>query len=398
MAGAPVAVVIGTGRVAGGFVAPLLHDAGWRSVMVGRDGGVVGAIREQGAVWVRTGRSPTRRQRIGALSALTTGDPALPRVIADADLIATAVGPTALRAVGRRVAPLVRERLERRARPINILTFENHRQAPELFTGGLLDAEPALAREVGRRIGIGGVAVWRAIAHRAVDAGRVTYDADDVDECYADAVPLLSGLPPRDGAIPGLRLVRGFDERMIEKLWVFNAGHAAAAYLGWLAGCATVAEVLAVPSLRKAVAAVVEETRLALQARLDRRPEAEPVSPRPLAPILARYAEVSLADPVQRVAREPRRKLGADDRLIGPAVVCLGNGVRPTGLATAIAAALAYADPADGQATDLAAELRLVGPEEVLYTVSGLHPSDELSRLVCERFRSLIRHRLAAAG
>jgi mannitol-1-phosphate 5-dehydrogenase len=398
MAGAPLAVVLGTGRVAGGFVAPLLHRAGWRTVMVGRDADVVSVIRERGVVWVRTGRSPTRRQRIGALSALAIGDAALTRVIADADVIATAVGPTALGPVGRRVAPLVRERLERWGRPMNIVTFENHRHAPELFTGGLLGAEPALAREIGRRIGIGGATVWRTIAHRSVDAGHVTYDADDVDECYADLVSLLPGLPPRDGAIPGLRLVRGFDERMIEKLWVFNAGHAAAAYLGWLAGYATVAEVLAVRSLREAVVAVVEEAQLALQARIERRPEAEPVSPRPLAQILARYADVALADPVPRVAREPRRKLSADDRLIAPAVVCLGSGVWPVGLATAIAAAVAYADPSDGQATDLAAELRLVGPAEVLYTVSGLHPSDELSRLVCQRFRSLMRTRLAAAG
>jgi hypothetical protein len=49
-------------------------------------------------------------------------------------------------------------------------------------------------------------------------------------------------------------------------------------------------------------------------------------------------------------------------------------------------AALTYAEPGDGQATDLQRELELVGPAEILSVVSGLHPSDELSKLICSRY------------
>lgn len=394
----PLGVVIGTGRMAGGFVAPLLDDAGWRTLLVGRDSEVVNAIGQRGAVWVRTGRSPSPRRRVEGVSALGLTDAGLPAAIAGADLLATAVGPGALGEVGTLLGPLLRERLERWGRPLNVVTFENHRRAPELLTAGLLDAEPSLASEIGKRLGVGGAAVWRAIARRTIDRDEVTYDADEVDECYVDLVPLLKDLPPRDGSVGGLRLVRRFDDRMTEKQWVFNAGHAAAAYLGWLAGCSTLAEALVHDPIHRSVATVVDEGRQALQARMERRPAAEPFLPRSLSGILARYADPALKDSVTRVGREPRRKLGANDRLVAPAVACLACGVWPVGLATAIAAALSYREPSDPQAADLDAEVRLLGAEEVLQTISGLHPRDELSRLVCLRLRSMQRERLASAA
>jgi mannitol-1-phosphate 5-dehydrogenase len=143
------------------------------------------------------------------------------------------------------------------------------------------------------------------------------------------------------------------------------------------------------PPIRQTVRGVVEEGGVAFRARLQRRPLDDYLPPRPASAIMARYADPVLGDTVTRVGREPRRKLAADDRLVAPAMVCLGSRVWPVGLATAIAAALAYAEPSDPQAVDLRAELRLLGPAETLATVSGLHPCDEVSRLVCRRFESL---------
>jgi mannitol-1-phosphate 5-dehydrogenase len=386
---APLGLVIGTGRMAGGFVAPLLHDAGWRTVLVGRDEEVVKSIREQGAVWLQTGGRPAGRRRIGDVSAMRIGSAALSTAVEEADMLATAVGPSALGSVGQMLGPLLLERLARGGRPVNIVTFENHRRAPELLTSGLLAAQPALAGEFGRHLGVGGVVAWRAIARRTIRDGEVTYDADNEDECSVGMLPLLDGVPPRDSSIPGVDLVWSFDDRMVEKLWLFNAGHAAAAYLGWLAGCSTLTAALALPPIRHMVSGVVEEAEMAFRARLERRPLDDHLPPRPASAIMARYADPALGDTVTRVGREPRRKLAADDRLVAPAMVCLGSQVWPVGLATTIAAALAYTEPSDQQAVDLRAELHLLGPAETLATVSGLHPRDELSRLVCRRFETL---------
>lgn len=379
-------LVVGTGRMAGGFVVPLLRGAGWETVLAGRDRSIVGALAGRGGLWLRIDRGAPAW--VDGLMAVELDAPELGEAVATADLIATAVGPGALASVGRRLAPLLMIREEVGAAPLNILTFENHRRAPELLAAGLLDGEPRLAPLVGRRLGMAGAAVWRAISHRELSADGVHYEADSVDECSVDGVALVAA-PPADGSVPGVRLVRCFDDWMVEKLWLFNAGHAAAAYLGWLAGRHTVGDAMADQDTRALVARVVAESAVALSARHHIRPPGEALPKRDPEWILSRYASPELADPVSRVGREPRRKLAPGDRLIGPAVSALAAGVRPAALATAAAAALLYAEPGDGEATDLQREVDLLGPEETLEMVSGLYATEDLSRLIGGRYRAL---------
>jgi len=391
----PRCLLIGAGRVAGGFVAPLLRAAGWEVVLAARNREVLTAINEGGGLLLRTVGDRPEEHWVGGVSAISLDDPDLPRVVAGADLLATSVGPSALTSVGRMIAPLLRERLEASGAPVNLITFENHRRAPELLTFGLLEACPLLAGQIGKRLGIGGSAVWCAISRREVTDSAVRFDADDVDECYVDAASLVSGVAPLDGSVPGLELVRSFDDRMVEKLWTFNAGHAAAAYLGWHAGASTLDEAMSKTEIRAAIGEIVAETQRAFEAYLAARSGSAPIPARSLDWILDRYAEPALSDPVARVGREPRRKLAPGDRLIGPAIACRAAGIDPTALAAAAAAALAYGESSDPQAPDLQQELELLGPEEVLSTVSTLDPQDELARLICDHYRERIAQEVA---
>jgi len=390
---APRCLVIGAGRMAGGFVAPLLADAGWEVILASRDPAVTTAINT-GGISVQIGTGAAARTLDG-VRAIALDDPALPGIAAAADLFATAVGPNALIPIGATLAPLLRARLDARSTPVNIVTFENHRRAPELLIPALIDADASLAGEVGVRLGVGGAAVWRIIAQRTVTEAGVSYLANDEHECYVDGLSLVAAAPPHGdqshddqscSTIPGITLVTSFDHRMVEKLWVFNAGHCAAAYLGWPAGATTLDAAMALPEVRTAVGAVVEEARQGLASLVQASRAGDLLPPRSVASILDRYVDPVLRDPVVRVAREPRRKLAPDDRLIGPAIACLAAGIQPVALANAIVAALTYAEPSDEQAADIQRELELIGPAELLSVVSGLHPSDELSKLICARY------------
>jgi mannitol-1-phosphate 5-dehydrogenase len=383
---APRCLLIGAGCMAGGFVAPLLRDAGWEIILVSRSRSVVETINEGGGLWVRTGADLPEDRWVGGISAISLWDPGLPRLATRVDLLATAVGASALPDVGRTLAPLLRARLAASEDPINVITFENHRRAPELLAARLIEEDPFLAPTICRTVGIGGAAVWRTIPHRTITSQSIRFDVEGADECYADALALIPGAPPLDGSVPGIELVRAFDDRMIEKLWIFNAGHAAAAYLGWQCGCRTVREAMERPTVRAAVAGVVTEAQRAVEAYLGRRPGSVPLPPRSSNRILDSYANPRLDDPIVRVAREPRRKLAADDRLTGPAIACLAAGFRPLALVDAMAAALSYAEPNDPQATDLQHEIELLGPEEVLARLGSLDPQDELVQLVGDSY------------
>jgi mannitol-1-phosphate 5-dehydrogenase len=383
---APRCLLIGAGCMAGGFVAPLLRDAGWEIILVSRSRSVVETINEGGGLWVRKGADLPEDRWVGEVSAVSLWDPGLPHLAARADLLATAVGASALPDVGRTLAPLLRARLAVSEAPVNVITFENHRRAPELLAASLIEEDPFLARTICRTVGIGGAAVWRTISRRTITSQGVRFDVEGADECYADALALIPNAPPLDGSVPGIELVRSFDDRMIEKLWIFNSGHAAAAYLGWQCGCRTVREAMGRPTVRAVVAGVVTEAQRAVEAYLSRRPGSVPLPPRSLNWILDSYADPRVEDPIVRVAREPRRKLAADDRLTGPGIACLAAGFRPLALADAMAAALSYAEPNDPQATDLQREIELLGPEEVLARLGSLDPQDELVQLVGDSY------------
>ena len=257
----PRCLLVGAGRLAGGYVAPLLRAAGWKPTLVCRNREVLRSINEGCGLWVRIVGVSSEESWVGGIAAVSPGDKKLPRLAVETDLIATAVGPSSLKAVGRMLAPLLRMRLEACSSPVNIITFENHRRGSELLTLGMLEERPDLAREIGRRIGVGGAAAWRAVSTRELTPSGLRFHANREHECYVDAASLIPGVAPLDGSLPGLTLVRAFDDRIVEKLWTFNAGHAAAAYFGWHAGCKTLDEAMSRPGIRDTAASVVREAR-----------------------------------------------------------------------------------------------------------------------------------------
>jgi mannitol-1-phosphate 5-dehydrogenase len=94
--------------------------------------------------------------------------------------------------------------------------------------------------------------------------------------------------------------------------------------------------------------------------------------------LIERYRNRALGDQVRRVAADPLRKLGPDDRLIGSARLCLEEGVEPVHVIRGIRAALAYNHPQDRDAARLQDMLRTVGLAGVLRDVCGLAAGDPL--------------------
>jgi len=371
--------------MAGGFVVPLFHDAGWSVTLACRSAEVRAAVVTRGGIWLEIDGGAARW--IDGVSAVALDPDDLIAAVARADLIATAVGPSALDAVGRQLAPALRARMETSGAPVNLVAFENHRRAAEQLALGLFASEPSLAGEIGRRIGIGGAAVWRTISRRSVGDDGLRFAANAEATCYVDGLAMVPGIGPCDGSVPAVSCVQAFDDRMVEKLWVFNAGHCAAAYFGWQRGCTALNEALDIPDVRAQVLAVIEEARQGFLAYLASRPGSVSIDTWSAETILDHYRDPSLADPVTRVAREPRRKLAREDRLIGPALACLASGIEPRALASAAAFALVYDDEHDTQASDMQQELRFLDPAELLSMICQLDARDELIQRIANTYR-----------
>jgi mannitol-1-phosphate/altronate dehydrogenase len=155
-----------------------------------------------------------------------------------------------------------------------------------------------------------------------------------------------------------------------------------AAYLGALAGVQYLHEAMQIDRIRAIVAGTMEETAQMLELRfgLDRefvRWYADKE--------LRRFTSPLLYDPINRVAREPFRKLGHRDRLLGAANLCLGAGVVPENLLLGIISAFAYDNEHDPD-FNIRHLMHALEPKDFLSIIIRLRPAEALSDLLLERW------------
>jgi mannitol-1-phosphate 5-dehydrogenase len=192
---------------------------------------------------------------------------------------------------------------------------------------------------------------------------------------------------PAAVALPGLRVCADFAPYYARKLYTNNAGHALLAYEGFLAGRETLCAALAVPAIRKRLEALLagSATMLAREYGLAERELAEHVD----CLLRYRFASVVLADRVERVARQPLRKLGPQERLVGLLRKLEKHRLPLRPVCRTIAAALRYDDPRDDESRRLQALIRREGPGGVLAEICQLKPEEEGHRLCLAEWAAL---------
>jgi mannitol-1-phosphate 5-dehydrogenase len=172
------------------------------------------------------------------------------------------------------------------------------------------------------------------------------------------------------------------------KLFVHNASHAATAYLGYLRGHEYTWQAVEDPAVRKEVESLLEETCAGLVAKhgLDAAALKEHGED-----LLHRFANKALGDQVARVAKDPIRKLGPNDRLVGAMRMCLEQGIVPRHVGFAAAAAIHYDHPDDPAAAEVQRLLRERGFQGVFQDVCRIEPDSEAARLILEGSERLAR-------
>jgi mannitol-1-phosphate 5-dehydrogenase len=374
------AVIVGAGKLGCGYLCPLFHDAGWDVVLSARTPEQAERIRAAGGFGVRiTGSGATRE--VTDVAAVATGTPAFERAIASADLVVTCVGVRRVRGVG---PPLARALATRNPRlPIQVWVAENQDCAPVLEESvRTVAARAALTLPP---VGFAG-----AVAETTVGRGdwrtveRPVFVGDPIRRLRVDASGLIAPLP----RLPAVEPTPCYRARLQEKLFVFNAGHALCAYLGVLRGHRSIDRAIGDRFLRPLVAGSMLEVGRALQSAHPGLGDDVHAS---VARAIRRFGDAELADPVDRVARDPIRKLQPHDRLVGAAQLVRATlGRVPYHFALGIAGALLYHSEEDEEARRLRRMLKQKGLAHVLHAVCGLEPEDELAQAVTGRYRGFV--------
>jgi mannitol-1-phosphate 5-dehydrogenase len=392
-------VLIGPGRIGCGYLAPLFLSEGFEVILGAPDEPTAELIRRRPQFAVRVTEAPTgsqngngagrrRHSRLHATTSVFETPPAVAvggaefvAAVAQADLVCTSVGVSRIPSVAR---PLARALAVRPGHsPLDVWTIENGDCAPQLELG--VRKAAAAERLTLPPVGFAGAVARVAVARGGWDtAACPEFVGDAFRSLLVDQRPLLNGIP----SLPGVRGTGSYHAHLLEKLYVFSAGHAICAYLGWLRGHATVAAAAADPYLLPIIAGSMLDARRAL---ITAYPSLGSDLHGPLAEALMRFGDPELADPIVRVAREPIRKLAPADRLIGPAKLIRSTTGRVSGyFALAVAGALLYSNGEDRQSRKLQHLLRRRGVMAVLESVCGLPPGHPFAEAVAARYRAFI--------
>lgn len=367
------AVHFGAGNIGRGFIGLLLHDAGHDLVFIDVNAPLIAQIAEADEYRVIEIGEQERSRTVSGFTAIDSSadEPAAIAAVAGADVVTTAVGPSILRFIAPVIAAGLRARPAGRA-PLPIMACENALGATtslrEHVAALLADAPEALARGV-----FANTAVDRIVPIQEPDADR-PLDVRVEPFCeWAIEVGPFGDEPP---AIPGAHFVDDLAPYIERKLFTVNTGHAATAYLGRLAGAATIDEAIGMPAVRRAVTVALEETSRLL---ISRHGFDEAVQDAYRATAIDRFANPALHDGVERVARQPLRKLSRHERLIEPAAALAEDGVEPVGLLAVIAAALRFHDPADSESVALREQLASGATSaELVVAITGIEPEHPL--------------------
>ncbi len=368
-------VQFGAGNIGRGFMGDLFTAAGYEVVFVDVVPEVVAALNERRSYPLRLvgpDRFLTRTvQPVRAVSGRDTE--AVARELAACAFACTAVGVGALPHLAAPLAAGIRQRKA----PLDVILCENQLQASELVRAML---RPHLEEAELARVGL-----VESVVSRMVPVVPEEVRREDpllaVGEDYAVLPVARAGFVGEPPAVPGLQAVDDFPAYFDRKLYVHNAGHAVAAYLGYRAGCDAIHDAMGVPAVADAVEGAMAESCEAL-ARKHGTDRARLREHR--RDLQRRFGNAALNDTILRVGRDPVRKLRAEDRLTGAALTCLDHGVEPRFLARGIAAALRFDPGDDPAAQELQQVVREDGPGEALVRFTGQRPDSELGRLVMD--------------
>ena len=382
---APV-IIIGAGKIARGYVGHLVALSGRPICFVDVNETVVRLINERGGYRVHILGNESKSMTVTNIRALHSADPAVADVLAQAQLAFVSVGGPNLPAVAGTLAPGLAARRAAGGQLLNIVCCENWYRPAEVLreqlAGRLAGADAAYLAE---RVGIAEATVLRSCIEPTPEqraADPLAVQAQDYWELQIDAAALVEDLP----AIKGLKPVANFRAALERKLFTYNAGNATIAYLGVLRGHHYLSEAATDPMILEVARGVYQESGAAVVARHGYTAEEQAAFAQQS---LSKYQDATIVDPLERNTRDPLRKLGRHDRLIGPACLALEYGIRPWHLALAIGAALKYANPEDPSAVKLQQMLTDEGLDSVLRKVCEIESDGELARLVKERLPEL---------
>ncbi|GGI13944.1 mannitol-1-phosphate 5-dehydrogenase [Gottfriedia solisilvae] len=376
-----LAVHFGAGNIGRGFIGQLLHNAGYEICFVDVNEEIINELNKKKSYTVMLADRTQEKIKITNVRGINSlKDPQeVTKIIAKADIVTTAVGPTILPRIAKLIADGLIERETNLEKPLNIIACENMIGGSSYLRDEVY-AYMTFSQKVktDQSVYFPDAAVDRIVPIQSHEDALLVA-VEPFYEWVIEKSKMKGDLP----AINGVTYVDDLLPYIERKLFTVNTGHAATAYLGNYYGIQTIKDAIANENIRQIVRQIMKETGALLVKKYHFDPEEHNLY---IEKILNRFENEYISDEVTRVARSPIRKLGANDRFIKPARELMEFGIQPKYLAKVIAVALSYKNNDDHEAIELQSYLKDHTVEQLFVKYSELSDCKELINLIIKEY------------
>ncbi|MDD3185211.1 MAG: mannitol dehydrogenase [Anaerostipes sp.] len=333
------AIMYGAGNIGRGFIGALLSNIGYEVVFVDVNDDVVNQMNKDHSYPQEIVGENPKTNLIQNIRAIDGKDADLvSNEIATADLLATSVGVSVL----EKIVPILSEGLVKRwdmnpDNSIDLLICENLMDADKILYRWIKEALPDKFKEnMDQHLGLVETSIGRMVPIMTEEMKKgdpLRICVEEYDYLPVNKSAFITSIPSYEKIVP----YDPFKFYLERKLYIHNMGHCMTAFLGKLKGYTYIDEAICDLAIRKLVEGAMIESAMAiskkyqvpfdeLKAHID--------------DLLRRFQNKYLGDTIERVGREPLRKLQPKDRLVGAARNCEAQGILPLHLSLAIACGL----------------------------------------------------------
>ncbi len=378
------AVMYGGGNIGRGFIGALLSQSGYRVTFIDVAEPVVKHLQEKQCYPIRYvfsgGHEDVMVENVTAVNGNDTE--AASDVIANCDIMATAVGARILKFIVPNIVAGLRKRWAMGNKPLNIIVCENLMDA-NLVVEGMIKEQltEEECKKFDETVGLVEASIGRMVPVQTEEMK----DGEPMRVCVerygflpTDKAAFKGGVPEIKNMVP----FAPFDFYIKRKLYVHNMGHATCAYLGDLLKLEYIYQSIDVADVRILVQNAMLESAMALSKKYGVAYEDIVMH---ITDLLNRFTNAALLDTCARVGGDPGRKLSPDDRLIGSSALALEVGVTPAYIAVGAAAGLhRYINEAEGM------EQGMEAAKQVLSEVSKLDAEGKLAGMILSMYEKIL--------
>jgi len=376
-------IIWGAGRIGRGFVADIFNQDPWHTVFVDIDKALVDNLNraKKYTIHKATKDGITVTTIENGFSALHTGesDEIQNLFLTENLMLDIAVHAPKLPEVADQIAPFIEYRAENAPHlPMDVMMNVNMASPDERFVSLLEErlSEKALAyfKENVGVTGIFAMCISPVAPESILKDNPLALWNNGFHEQAIDKNRLKGALP----VLPRLRLTDDVVKEETRKLYTLNMAHALVCYLGLKKGLETSFDAVNDASIREMLLSALEESSVGLIGEYGFSEEEMTLWRKTIVSLLE---NPYIKDDLQRLGADTRRKLGAYDRLVGPARLSVKHGRAPYALSRAIRAGFDYEN--DDEGTKAVREcVKASGASKAAEIYSLLVPGDSIYDLV----------------